>query len=140
MDQRFRRYLRALVIGVVISLPVLFSLSHWHAPSIKWIRDYDAYLEWDATSGFKVFRVESDGERESDLWIHLVAVQVKPGLDSFLKTGGESKYHGYASIIVVRGIPLAWRGGGALLTPLMRAADKANLDAVQKLIAEGADV
>ena len=112
---------------------------------------FPARFEWDSTHGVKTFRPEDSalGDRVGGgTWRYLVAAQIRPRLDTYLRRGKIQRASGYALVSVARVIPIAvpdsWGSDGldfdTDVTPLMRAADKGDLDAVRRLLAEGAEV
>ena len=118
-------------------------MSHIYAHS------FAADFDWDATLGFTAFKIKNSELVGGPLWERLVALQIKPRLDSFLRLTHEPRFKGWAWVRVLKVIPLAypdsWGSGGMHTedlreTTLMRAAKKGDLALVRKLLAEGAHV
>jgi len=151
-------YLRAGVVGLLLGAPVYLSLASWYAPHLFeksyempniYSHNFVADFDWDAAKGFSSFRIDDSEITGGIIWERLVALQIKPRLDSFLRLGQEPRIKGWALGRVLMVIPLAyensWGSGGMGFedlqeTELMRAAKKGDLALVRKLLAEGADV
>ena len=148
---RWRAYLRAILIGGLVGCAVDLGLARLYAPPIVLTRTFDARFEWDSAHGFQTFELRDDelgGRVGGRVWQYLAASQTKPALASYLRRAGFPKASGSALVRVARVVPLvllnSWGSGGLDLetdvTQLMRAADRADLDSVTKLLAGGADV
>jgi hypothetical protein len=144
-------YVRAPLIGGILGCAVLLGLARLYAPPIVLTRTFDARFEWDSVHGFQTFEFRDDNLGDhvgGRLWQYVVAMQTKPQLASYLRRAGFHKASGAALVRVARVIPVvlpdSWGSDGLDLdtdvTPLMRAADNADLDSVTKLLAGGADV
>lgn len=142
---------RSLWIRVVIYAAAAICAGAFFArsyvPRVNLMHTYGIEFKWDARGGFEVFRIKA--AHAGQIWRYLVAAQIKPQLDSFLKQGPRQQYTGWAGIEVAKVIPVAlpgsWGSGGLTiedpkLTPLMRAAEKQDASAVRELLAQGADV
>lgn len=120
-------------------------------------RDFDARFEWDTANGFKSFQLESLDPTAAApslpaanlAWRSLIGIQVQPQLQGYFHVIDWQRVNGHIGVTVVRVIPIAWPIGlgseGEALedpdeTPLMQAADKGDLQAVQQLLAAKADV
>ena len=119
-------------------------------------RDFDASFEWTSADGFRVFQLQSsDPAAVPSLpaanlaWRSLIGIQVQPQLQGYFHVIDWQRVNGHIGITVVRVIPIAWPVGlgneGEALedpdeTPLMQAADKGDLQAVQQLLAAKPDV
>jgi hypothetical protein len=144
-------YVRAPLMGVILAWAVVLGLAHHYAPGEVLTRIFRARFEWDSIHGVKAFRLEDRalGERVGGrAWRYVVALQIKPALDSYLRRSEFQRATGWALVSVARVIPLAipesWGSEGmdfdTDVTPLMRAARKGEVDSVKRLLAEGADV
>jgi ankyrin repeat protein len=153
--QRRPALVRATLVGIGVGLSVYFCLTRWYNPPdlvFSFSRSFDARFEWDSARGFKTFRVQ-DNRRGSaiggPLWQYLVAVQIKPRLDSYMRQVKWQRMNGDARVGVLKIIPLAspegWGSEGFEpedpdVTPLMRAADNGDTNSVKRLVVAGADV
>jgi len=144
-------YVRAPLMGVILAWAVVLGLAHHYAPGEVLTRIFRARFEWDSIHGVKAFRLEDRalGERVGGrAWRYVVALQIKPALDFYLRRSEFQRATGWALVSVARVIPLAipesWGSEGmdfdTDVTPLMRAARKGEVDSVKRLLAEGADV
>lgn len=139
-----------LFAGLLLGCALVWGLAHYFAPGNAFARTFDARFEWDAAHGFEVFQLKDDTQERAGgrVWQFIVGLQIKPVLASYLRRGRFNRASGDALIRVARIVPIAlpysWGSDGLSLdtdvTPLMRAADNADLDSVKKLLAEGADV
>lgn len=119
-------------------------------------RDFEARFEWNAADGFNVFHLQG-GDREAApslpaanfVWRWMVGLQVQPQLQGYFRVVDWQRVNGHIGVTVVRIIPIAWpialgQEGESLEdpdeTPLMQAADKGDLTAVEQLLAAKADV
>jgi Ankyrin repeats (3 copies)/Ankyrin repeats (many copies) len=145
------RRTRAALLGLMLGLFVYLVLTRWYAPPVALSRTFDARFEWDAAHGFKSFAIRDNslGGRGGRLWQYLVAAQVKPGLDHYLRRSRWKRINGHVEIEVTKVVPLVtldgWLGGRVSVedpdtTQLTYAAEKGDADAVKKLIAAGAGV
>ena len=123
----------------------------WLIPS-GFIRDLDAYFEWNTADGFAVFRLQAwdnasgnwrPVENSALRWI--VEIQLQPLLRSYFRLNDWPKMNGDVNLKVARIIPIAWpvalgSGGETLEDPdetaLMRAAVQGDLKSVRQLLAE----
>lgn len=154
LNSRRRRlwaYIRAPLMGAILGWAVVLGLARHYASGEVLTRTFQARFEWDSVHGVKEFRLEDSplGERVGGrTWRYLVALQVKPALDSYLRRGKIQQTAGYALVRVARVIPVAmaesWGSDGlgfdTDVTQLMRAAKKGDVDSVKRLLAEGAAV
>jgi hypothetical protein len=130
--------------------------------AVTWIglngftRDFQADFEWNAADGFSVFRVQGSQINTAPstgtgnvVWTWLVGLQIEPQLRNYFHLIDWQRANGHVGVSVARVIPIAWPielgNQGEVLddpdeTPLMQAADKGDLKAVQQLLAEKADV
>ncbi|MGD1155654.1 MAG: ankyrin repeat domain-containing protein [Terriglobia bacterium] len=145
-------YLRSVLIGLALGLPLYLSFTSWgYVPGdLTSTFPFSARFEWDSRHGVEAFHLydyEIGEHVWGRPWEFLVGAQIKPQLDSYLRQTPWQKAAGIAGVNVVKVIPFAlpgaWGSGGLTidpnLTPLMRAADEGNVDAVKRLLAEGAD-
>jgi hypothetical protein len=121
---------------------------------VGFTRDFDARFEWNSGDGFKVFALQGPGPAPSLpaanwIWTSLIAMQVQPQLQGYFHVIDWHRANGRIGVEVVRIIPIAWPTDlekvGDLLedpdeTPLMQAAEKGDLPAVQQLLAAKPDV
>ena len=128
-----------LVCGVVV----------WISPS-GFTRTVDAQFEWNSADGFNAFRLQVWDEGTGVwrpagnlVWQSMVEVQIQPLLRGYFRMNDWQKMNGDIGVNVVRIIPAAWPiglgSGGETLedpdqTPLMRAAARGDLKAVQELL------
>lgn len=119
-------------------------------------RDFDVRFEWDAANGFKVFQLQSSDPTAAPslpaanlAWRTMIGIQVQPQLQGYFRFIDWQRVNGHIGIAVVRIVPIAWPiglgGEGETLedpdeTPLMQAAEKGDLEAVQQLLASKAEV
>jgi hypothetical protein len=119
-------------------------------------RDFDAHFEWDSANGFRSFQLESSDPSAAPslpaanlAWRSLIGIQVQPLLQGYFHVIDWQRVNGHIGVTVARVIPIAWPIGlgseGEALedpdeTPLMQAADKGDLAAVQQLLTAKADV
>jgi len=119
-------------------------------------RDFQANFEWNVGDGFSVFHLQ--GSQANALpptgaanvaWTWLVGLQVEPELRGYFHLIDWQRANGHVGVSVARIIPIAWPielgNQGEVLedpdeTPLMQAADKNDVKAVQRLLAAKADV
>jgi ankyrin repeat protein len=144
-------YVRAPLMGVILGWAVVLGLAHHYAPAEVLACTFEARFEWDSIHGVKAFRLEDSnlGEQVGGrAWRYVVALQIKPALDFYLRRCNFQRVTGWGLVRVARVIPLAipegWGSDGmdfdTDVTPLMRAARKGEVDSVKRLLAEGADV
>jgi ankyrin repeat protein len=148
-------YLRAVVIGLLLGLPVWLCLTpppfYEYQDRSRWIltREFTADFDWYAARGFTAFKIRDSGFAGGFLWERLVAFQIKPRLDSWLRLTNEPRLKGWGGVKVLKVIPLAFPGGWGSddmgiedlrQTPLMHAAANGDLKLVRNLLSEGADV
>jgi len=128
-----------LVCGVVV----------WISPA-GFTRTVDAQFEWNSADGFNAFRLQVWDEGAgiwrpagNSLWQSMIEVQIQPLLRGYFRMNDWQKMNGDIGVNVVRIIPAAWPiglgSGGETLedpdqTPLMRAAARGDLKAVQELL------
>ena len=128
----------------------VWGMARYFIPGSVFARTFDVRFEWNAAQGFNTFELR-DGSKErigGRVWQFMVGLQIKPALASYLRRGRLDRASGDALVRITRMVPIAlpeaWGSGGLELdtdvTPLMRAADRADLDSVKSLLAEGADV
>jgi len=145
------RYLRAAIMGAILGYLAFLGLARHYEPASVLVYSCAARFDWDSTHGVKGFQLENSsvgGRRGGRIWQSLVAVQIKPALDSYLRLAPFPRATGWAGVHVARVIPFAlpgsWGSGGMHwdtdVTPLMRAAEKGDLDSVERLLAGGPDV
>jgi hypothetical protein len=119
-------------------------------------RDFDARFEWDSANGFNVFHLQSSDPNAAPslpaanlVWRFMIGIQVQPQLQGYFRVVDWQRVNGHIGVTVVRIIPIAWpvalgQEGETLEdpdeTPLMEAADKGDLKAVQQLLTTKADV
>jgi hypothetical protein len=119
-------------------------------------RDFDARFEWNSADGFKVFQLQ--GSEPNAAPSHpaanlvrrtIIGIQVQPQLRGYFKVIDWQRVNGHIGLTVVRIIPIAWLialgAEGETLedpdeTPLMQAAEKGDLTAMQQLLAGKGDV
>jgi hypothetical protein len=146
-----RRYLGSTLIGLALGFPLYFCLVRWYAPPPVLSVSFPARFDWDSAHGVKTFRLEDNalGHRVGGrAWRYLVALQIKPALDSYLRSAQFQRATGWAGVTVARVIPIALPGGWGSddmeldtdVTTLMRAAQKGDLESVRRLLAGRADV
>jgi len=140
----------SLVAGLCLGLIVVWG-SLWHGGIVPSTYG-EAYFEWDASSGFKVFRILSPkGSRleRGPVWQSIVKLQLTASLSRHLRQPGWRAINGRVPVEVAAVIPLArfiaLGGDGDILedpteTSLMRAAGDGNDKLVNQLLAAGADV
>jgi len=119
--------------------------------------DFDARFEWNSGDGFKVFQLQGSEPAAvvpsqptaNWLWTWLIGIQVQPQLQGYFHLIDWQRVNGHIGVEVARVIPIAWPIGlgkeGESLddpdeTPLMQAAAKGDLPAVQQLLAAKAEV
>jgi ankyrin repeat protein len=151
-NSRGRGYLRALLVGMAIGVPLCVCLVRWYGPPLAFTRPFGADFEWDSARGFKTFRVKNNaiGDRAGGrLWQYLVGIQVKPRLASYLKRVGWQRIDGSVALSVLKIVPLTYPealgSDGEILhdpdvTALMQAADRGDERSVRGLLATGASV
>ena len=143
--------LLVILLGLFVVFPSWFYLTRRDILPLIGPGRFDAHFEWDRAHGVKTFVLNGlpVGDQTGGLWGYLVAAQIKPELDHYLRQGPWQKATGEALFIVADFIPVAlpesWGSGGLdiddpNLTALMRAVDEVNLGSVSKLLAEGVDV
>lgn len=120
-------------------------------------RLFDARFEWNSGDGFKVFHLQGSEPNAAAptlptanwVWTSLIGVQVQPQLQGYFRVIDWQRVNGHIGVEVGRIIPIAWPIGlgneGESLedpdeTPLMQAAAKADLQAIQQLLAAKPDV
>ena len=120
-------------------------------------RDFDARFEWNSGDGFKMFRLQGSepGATAPEipdanwLWTSLIKIQLQPQLEGYFRVIDWQRVNGHIGVEVGQIIPVAWpialgKEGESLEdpdeTPLMQAADKGDLQAVQRLLAAKAEV
>ncbi|MGA7927742.1 MAG: ankyrin repeat domain-containing protein [Candidatus Sulfotelmatobacter sp.] len=130
----------ALLVGGVVV---------WISPA-GFTRTLDAHFEWNSADGFNAFRLQVWDEGAgiwrpagNSVWQSIVEIQIQPLLRGYFKMNDWQKMNGDIGVNVVRIIPAAWPiglgSGGETLedpdqTPLMRAAARGDLKAVQQLL------
>jgi ankyrin repeat protein len=145
-----RRWLTALLIGVILACALVWGLARYFTPGSVLSRTFDVRFEWNAAEGFKTFELRdgSEGHVGGRVWQFMVGLQIKPALASYLRRGRLDRASGDALVRITRlapiALPEAWGSDGLAfdtdVTPLMRAAERADLDSVKRLLAEGASV
>ena len=143
--------LLVILLGLFVVFPSWFYLTRRDILPLIGPGRFDAHFEWDRAHGVKAFVLNGlpVGDQTGGLWGYLVAAQIKPELDHYLRQGPWQKASGQAGFIVADFIPVAlpegWGSGGLDIddpnfTALMRAVDKGDLDSAKKLLAEGGDI
>jgi ankyrin repeat protein len=145
-------WVRATLIGLALGLLFWLYLTWQYTLPPHFTPYHIASFEWDSVHGFKAFRLEDSGLGNrvgGRLWRYVVALQIKPGLDYYLRHEGTQRAKGTALVKVVRIIPIALPGGWgsdglSFKDPeepaLTRAAASGDADTVRKLLREGVDV
>jgi hypothetical protein len=129
---------------------LLFSLVVW-AASEGFVSNQEAHFEWNAAEGFSAFRLQTGDATtaavrllQNPVWQSIVGIQIQPLLRGYFKVNDWLKMNGNIPLKVVNVIPIAWpialgSGGESLEdpdeTPLMRAADEQDLNALRLLLA-----
>lgn len=142
---------RSILLGIALGLAVYLCLSRWYAPPLTFFRPFAAHFVWNSAHGFKSFSIPRNrgAESQSRAWQSLVAAQIKPRLDSYLRRAHFQNVEGSADIRVLDLVPLAfpdsWGGGGLESedlnrTPLMRAAVEGDVDLTSRLLGARAGV
>jgi hypothetical protein len=114
--------LRAVVIGLLLGLPVWLCLTpppvFPNSYKLSWIlsRNFIADFDWEAARGFTTFKIRSRDSAGGFYWEGLVAFQIKPRLDSFLRLTNKPRLKGWSEVTVLKVVPLAlpqaWGSGG----------------------------
>lgn len=146
-------FMSSILIWLVLALPIYVCARIWgYQPGdLLSSSTFPARFGWDSTHGVTTFRLEDGqlGERVGGrAWSYVVALQIKPYLDSFLRSSKLQRATGWGLVKVGMAIPLAidegWGSDGLELdtdvSPLMHAAKKGDVESVKKLLAEGAEV
>jgi hypothetical protein len=156
----------ALIFAVALILSRCFNLRSWPyvaaglliCSTVVWVasggvtRNLDAHFEWDAASGFSVFRLQPLDEpmgmwrlENNPLWRSIVEIQIEPLLRGYFKAHDWQKMNGDIDIKELQIVPAAWpvalgNGGEAFedpdQTPLMRAAAQEDIKALQQLLSK----
>ncbi len=80
------KYRKAVLVGVALGLALVLSLTRWYLPLPTITRVYGARFEWDSAQGFTSLKIEDLGGRGGGrAWQYLVAAQIKPRLNSYLR-------------------------------------------------------
>jgi hypothetical protein len=148
---QMRKYRKAILVGVALGLPIWLCFTRWYTPFPSIDDIYGAHFEWDSAHGFKVLKIQDfiDARVGGRVWQSLVAAQIKPRLDSYLRQLPRNRVNGLALVKVTKVIPIAmaesWGTGGLEVadpdtTPLTKAAEAGDAGSVEKLIAARADV
>jgi len=116
----------------------------------------NVHFEWNAADGFSLFQVQpaegqgsvSAGQMKANgqnaIWQSIVQLQIQPELQGYFRMNDWQKMNGDLEIEVARIVPIAWpvalgRGGETLEdpdeTPLMRAAEKQDLNTLKQQLA-----
>lgn len=148
--KRIKRQLFTVLVGVILAWAFVLALARYYVPGDVIASTFDARFEWDLAHGFRTFQIEASSAEPvgGRCWQDLIGLQVKPALASYLRRGRFERARGNALVRVARVVPVAlpesWGSGGLILdtdvTPLMQATDKADLNSIKRLLAEGADV
>jgi Ankyrin repeats (3 copies)/Ankyrin repeats (many copies) len=145
--------LGSALILALLALPIYLCATIWgyQASDLVSTLSVSARYEWDSTHGVRAFHVaesEIGDHAWGRIWQLLVGLQIKPQLDAYLRHTPWQEASGAADVYVLMVIPFAlpgaWGSEGltvdANLTPLMRAVDNGDVNAVRRLLAEGANV
>ena len=119
-------------------------------------RDFQANFEWNAADGFRVFQVQGSQANpvpslaSANLaWTSIIGLQVEPQLRGYFHLIDWQRANGHIGVTVARILPIAWPIGlgneGETLedpdeTPLMQAAERGDLKAVEQLLVAKPDV
>ncbi|MBZ5513702.1 MAG: hypothetical protein LAN62_02440 [Acidobacteriia bacterium] len=112
-------YLRAVMVGLALGVPLSLCAARWFNPPLSTpasnlsdlcARDFAADFDWSSGHGFAAFKVRNDQLAGGFLWEYMVAFQVKPRLDSFLRLANKPRIKGWGEVRVLKIIPLAWPG------------------------------
>jgi hypothetical protein len=117
-------YLRSVLIGLALGLSGYFWLARWYEPPLTFSFTVPAYadFEWDSPHGVTAFHLLNPAGG-NQVWVRarefLIAVQIKPQIDWFLRQGLWWKAVGSADMNVVKIIPFAlpeaWGSDGLIL-------------------------
>jgi len=119
-------------------------------------REFQANFEWNAADGFNEFHLEGSQANTAPptgavntAWTWLVGLQVEPELRGYFHMIDWQRANGHIGVSVARVIPIAWPielgNQGEILedpdeTPLMQAADRGDMKAVQQILATKPDL